>query len=249
MLGRFWQGVRSMLAEADVPEALGLPVCDLTVTQPVRIASLMADLRAEQFVLSVQAEGGLPVGRATVFSADARSVVLRLAVSQVVRPVDGLGLRVNVAGSSPQGALMFTLDLQATRLGDLWRADLPDEILCLQSRRHRRVQTWRSLNHEARLQLPPALQGAQLLDLSEEGAGLSLQSPVDPRLGLQGATLVLDGMKIEVPNFRVMHRTAPAEGPVRLGLGLQGMAPADQRALRRWLNEAESQLLAVARAA
>lgn len=241
MLNRFWQGVQSMLCESPVACAAPapLPLCDLAVTEAERVLELLRLLESDRGALSLQSNEGHGFGRAQVFAVTKSQVTLRcgMAQGQVAERC------VNVVGSSSRGAVMFTLRLVPTSLGDLWRAPLPDEVLCVQSRQHRRVEVVRSLGHEAKLLTAQPGVVRQVLDLSESGAALDLIGPPQSLLTQGEAVLVLDGMRIQVPRLEVVHSRALANGHVRTGVRLADLPSEEARQLRRWLNAAETALL------
>jgi hypothetical protein len=241
MLNRFWQGVQSMLGEtpSSAAELVPLPMCDLAVTEPGRVQELLRLIESGHYALSLQSSEGQGLGRAHVFAVTQSQVTLRCSQAMADRPAG----RVNAVGSSDRGAVMFTLELVPTRLGDLWRAALPAEILCVQSREHRRVEVVRSLGHQA--QLITARPGAvkQVLDLSESGASLDIPEPLQGPLSDGNVVLMLDGMRIQVPRLEVVHSRALPQGGTRAGVRIEGLQGEEARSLRRWLNAAETALI------
>jgi hypothetical protein len=237
MLNGFWQGVKSMLGEPSAPP-LALPTCDLAVSDAERVREMLRLLEQGRQVFSLQNQDGMAIGQATIFAVTSSQVTLRCSSRCA-----GMGAqRVNVAGVSDGGAVLFTVDLVPTRLGDLWRAALPADVLCVQSRQYRRVGVVRSVGHHADLSLPTVAKHWQLLDLSEQGAGLGLQAPLTQEALSEGGLLVLDGMRIRVPRIHLVHVREDKRG-TRAGLRLEGVVEHEMRALRRWLNEAESTLI------
>jgi hypothetical protein len=242
VLNRFWQGVQSMLGESPVAQAAPapLPLCDLAVTEPERVLELLRLLESDRTALSLQSSEGQGLGRGVVFAVTKGQVTLRCATALG----QAAERRVNVVGSSSRGAVMFTLHLVPTSLGDLWRAPLPCEVLCVQSRQHRRVEVVHSLRHEAELLTaqPGAVQ--RVVDLSESGAALDLNGSPQSLSSGGEAVLVLDGMRIHVPRLEVVHTRALTNGRVRAGVRLADLQSEESRQLRRWLNSAETALLA-----
>lgn len=241
MLNRFWQGVQSMLGESPVALAAPapLPLCDLAVTEAERVLELLRLLESDRGALSLQSSEGQGLGRAQVFAVTKGQITLRCgtALGQAAERC------VNVVGSSSRGAVMFTLRLVPTSLGDLWRAPLPGEVLCVQSRQHRRVEIVHSLGHEAELLTAQPGMVQRVLDLSESGAALDLNGSPQSLLNQGEAVLVLDGMRIQVPRLEVVHTRALANGQVRAGVRLADLQSEEARQLRRWLNVAETALL------
>jgi hypothetical protein len=241
VLNRFWQGLQSMLGEstAALTAAAPLPPCDLAVTQADRVLELLRLLESDRGALNLQSSEGQGLGRARVFAVTKSQVTLRCGAA--------LGHTaercVNVVGSSSLGAVMFTLRLMPTSLGDLWRAPLPDEVLCVQSRQHRRVEIVRSLGHEAELLTARRGMVRRVLDLSESGAALDLCGSPKSLLTLGEAVLKLDGMRILVPRLEVVHTHESTDGQVRAGVRLADLPSEETRHLRRWLNAAETALL------
>jgi c-di-GMP-binding flagellar brake protein YcgR len=240
-LDRFWKGVRTLLDAAPEPQASALPVCELAVAQPARVRDVLEQLADAGLPLALQSAFGEPFARATLVAVGTEALTLRLERH------DGLlsgtaPLRVNVVGSSPGGALMFSLVLKRTHNTGLWQAPLPFELLCIQSRQHRRVEVGLGRSHQAAIELDQQPQRRDLHDLSEHGASLTL--PDTAALDAGGGVLLLDGVAVRVPEFRVASVGAAVAGGVRIGLGLHGIDPMDQRALRRWLNQAETALAA-----
>lgn len=249
MLSAWWKGVRHWLREGPPATAQAEPaggsrlpesVSDLVIAGRRRVGRLMHDLQQRRVPMVIQADEGRYLGRAEVFLVEADAVTLRLRLH------DGAGrgrasLHVNLAGSAAQGVVMFTLALRRLGHDDLWSAPLPEEVLCVQSRRHRRVATLQTGGHRAALELPEPLHRARLLDLSEEGAGVLLDREVSAAqvAGLR-ATLWLDGTKVAVPALDLAHIRADGRGAWRAGLRLGGMDAADRRCLARWLDAAET---------
>jgi hypothetical protein len=240
VLTRFWDAVRSMVQEEAPPVATeqSLPVSDLSVTDPARVRDLLVQLVNSRLPLALQGEGSADLGTATVFAVAGSHVMLQRNV-QTGHTIADTPLRVNAAGSSPQGALMFTLQLQPSRLSGLWRAPLPAELLCVQSRRHRRIEVFRSVRHTAQLRLANGLPQGCLFDLAEEGAGLRMPECPQASRFSEGGVLLLDGVELRVPTIRLVHARTVPTGEHHVGLGFQGMDHADARTMRRWLNAAE----------
>jgi hypothetical protein len=241
MLGRFWQGLQSMLQESSLAAVnmAPLPVCDVAVSDPVRILELLHLLESDRHSLSLQSSEGQGLGSARVFAVTQSQVTLQCSTG-----LDQAGdVPVNVIGASSRGAVMFTLRLIPTRMGDLWRAVLPDEVLCVQSRQHRRVEVVHSLGHK--VELITAHPGAvrRVLDLSESGAALDVHGSASTPWADGPVVLKLDGVKIHVPRLEIVHTRALPEGHLRAGVRLADLRSDDSRHLRRWLNEAETALL------
>jgi hypothetical protein len=234
MLTRVWQSLRSLMSEPH--EVRLLPTCDLSVTDVARIDLLLHALQASRFELVVQTEERHRMGTAVLVAYDARSLTLRL---DAVATACGHGNhRVNLVGASTQGLLIFTLDLVRLPGTGLWRGDRPAELMCVQSRRHRRVRIVGDPRTRATLSMLLPFGPVGLLNLSEEGAGLRLAARVDIGTRMGGARLSWDGSTIRIAQVRVCHASRHGDA-WHLGVTLEGIGSADQRMLRRWLNEAE----------
>jgi hypothetical protein len=241
MLNRFWESLRFLMAEPD--DLRTLPTCDLSVSDAARIELLMDELQVSAFSLAVQAEERQRLGRAVLVARDAQSLTLRFADADVAS--SRLNHRVNLVGASSHGLLVFTLDLVRVAGTGLWRGDRPTELLCVQSRRHRRVRIAGELRRRATLTLMLPYGPLRLLDLSEEGAGLQLAAAVDMCTRMGEARLSLDECAIRIGQVRVCHCRRDGDA-WNLGVALEGIRSDDQRMMRRWLNEAECRMRAEA---
>jgi hypothetical protein len=241
MLNRFWESLRLLMAEPD--DLRTLPTCDLSVTDASRIELLMDELQVSAFSLAMQTEGRQRLGGAVLVARDAQSLTLRCANADVA--FSHLAHRVTLVGASSHGLLVFSLDLVRVAGTSLWRGDRPAELLCVQSRRHRRVRIAGELRRRATLNLMLPYGPLRLLDLSEEGAGLQLAAAVDMGSRMGEARLSLDGSAIRIGQVRVRHCSRDGDA-WKLGVALDGIRSDDQRTMRRWLNEAECRMRAKA---
>lgn len=150
-------------------------------------------------------------------------------------------IRINVWSVLKHGATMFTLHARRLGLADLWSAPFPREVIRMQSRRHRRLRCIHGPIYSARLSLGEPFQDVNLIDLSEEGAGLTCSTKGDvPLPDRISGTLWLQGTPMSLPNVQVMHSTRVKETQWRIGVRLLGLSEADSRALRCWLNTVEA---------
>lgn len=241
MLADFWRNVRALLDDEPQKAPLYEAISDLFITDRSRIAELLEEMRRAGIEVTLQGAEGHYLGHARLYEVGDAEVTFRVHFRDGPSALASRH-RANAVGSTTHGAVMFTVELHRSVLGDLWQAPLPTEAMCVQSRRHRRVTTVRTQHHQALLQLPSSLtRQARLLDLSEEGAGLEVDQPVRPDdLAGMDAELLLDGqVRLRIPWLAVAYVGKSQGRGSRVGLGLNGMNAADQRTLARWLNAAE----------
>lgn len=204
------------------------------------VEDFLTGLSADHQYLVVHGLDGSYIGHASLVSLDERSVRFQLHGEGVqLKRVDDI--RINVWCVLKQGATMFTLHAQRLGLADLWHAPRPNEVIRMQSRRHRRLRCIHGPIHTAGMTMSAPFQDVSLVDLSEEGAGILCRVEADgPMPARASATLWLQGVALVVPGVQVMHSTRLADGNWRIGVRMEGVAEADRRTLRCWLNMVEA---------
>lgn len=237
MLQRLWDSVKSLAAQQATAADITLPLCDVAITDDDRIIDLLRRLEDDGGELHLQIAGKSELRSCRVFAVTRTQLTLRGDLDE------GLAspLAVNVTGSGRTGALMFSGQLHRTRLGGLWRCKLPAEVLCVQSRQHRRVLLADRSDMVTRLLLAsPTPHAHRILDLSEQGMGLfTKDAALDGHRLSEGGTLELDGVRLLLPTIKVVHTRAVLGGN-RLGLQFTVHGASDERHLRRFLNTAET---------
>ncbi|MCV2368865.1 PilZ domain-containing protein [Roseateles oligotrophus] len=156
--------------------------------------------------------------------------------------------RVNISAASESGVLLFSL--HGARIIGNWlvAANLPTELLRMQSRRHFRLCGKGSMGllQHASISCQGLTEKLALRDLSEEGAGLLLkakewQGPTD----LKQVRLHLGQDDLPIPLLQVVHKrllTVAAGNCCTVGARLIGIQPEHIRSLRRWLLATQAEM-------
>lgn len=236
---RSW--IRSLLHawEGDRPKEFERPPSEFWTTAPEQIHELLEELRLSKRALTLQFTHHHDVCAAELIARD--DIGLKLLPPSGADFCLRDGEVVNVVARTERGVTMFTLRPKAcTRDGRLL-AELPEALIRMQSRQHRRLRCLHGRGHRAELSLQPCGNASpfELMDLSEEGACVHWRSDAPPEVQARG-NLVIDGSNIELPRIRSVHSQLITPGVWRVGLKLEGMPPDASRLLRRWLNLAET---------
>ncbi|MDC8772972.1 PilZ domain-containing protein [Roseateles albus] len=153
---------------------------------------------------------------------------------------------VNISAASESGVLMFSL--HGARLLGNWlvAAQLPTELIRMQSRRHFRLSGRAGQLQNASISWPGSPRPLALQDLSEEGAGLVLMAREWKGASqLKQVTLVLGQDALPVPLLQVVHERpllASAAPYSTIGARLIGIKPEHIRSLRRWLIATQAEM-------
>lgn len=218
-----------------------------SVVSPGGITEILSSLDRDHRPMNALTLDGQFLGQARITAVLSHEIWFTLEPSEALPPNRDT-LALNVCALRQQGAAMFSVQACQTCVANTWRAALPQEIIRMQSRQHRRIACVAGPLHAASIKLPEAWAHATLRDLSEEGIGLRWHQPPSPGLSqIDNAVLILDGAAIALPTLQIVHHKQCGPADWHIGAHMAGVAPATQRLVRRWLDVAETSQAQTAR--
>lgn len=212
---------------------------DVTEVDPATITGILEEFVKTRSQLTAQGADGNDLGFAVLLSCDRHKLTLRVTPSEVGRVLQA-PLNLNLAGAIAKGAILFPLRASQGEFSDLWQAEVPRQLVQIDSRRYRRIKSIRGPVHYASLTFEGAPKNMRIIDLSEEGVEMEIMGAAEPGWPVMAGTLMLDQHKIHVPAIQRLRASRGEYGTWRVGVSLQGIEPAAMRILRRWLNAAET---------
>lgn len=237
-LKSWMESVQKALVGTPTPP-IDMPPSEFSTTESGRINEMLAEIWQEGQQLTLYFPQHDETCEGALIALDESCLKLRCNSHSGFTPHESE--LVNVVARSERGITMFTVKTGSSDNQSLWRAQPPSDLIRMQSRQHRRVRCVQRGLHRAELLLlsSETLPTIELVDLSEEGAGVVLQGTELHSLHMSGQ-LKLDDQLIDLPKITPVHHRALGAGRWRIGLRLEGMTPDASRFLRRWLNIAEA---------
>lgn len=214
---------------------------DMVVSGARQVQQLLAEL--DQLEVRVHANDGafFGVGRVRV----TRDNRVALAMKPTAPSLSRRATHLNVVGPSGLGTVLFTLI--APEPDDQGRlcANLPGEVIRMQSRDSYRVRGLHGKKTKVSLRVHEHAAALPLHDLSERGLGLRLSTPaLEEGSCYTSSTLELDAMTLQLPRLRVVYCLPAGPQLWRVGAQIENLAESEARVLRRWIDQKETRAMA-----
>jgi hypothetical protein len=205
------------------------------------IKGWMLELAHPSQQLAVHGGDGRLIGYAHLRRVDDSGITMTLG-QQARHSLEWVKTSVNIMASTRRGKVLFTLQVTGIDMSLCLSAAMPRAVIRVQSREYYRVSVLSGRHRQALLRLPGAAQTLPVHDLSEQGLGLRLDRPELTDIGkpLLSSALELDGQTLLLPVLEIVY-SGPTNGQRwRIGARIHGLSAPDGRALRHWIDIAET---------
>ncbi|MCF8167089.1 MAG: PilZ domain-containing protein [Rhodoferax sp.] len=214
---------------------------DMVVSGARQVQHLLAEL--DQIEVRVHANDGafFGLGRVRVTQDNRVALAMKPATPRPPR----MATRLNVIGPSGTGTVLFTLIAPEPDEQGRLCANLPGEVIRMQSRDAYRVRGFHGKKPRASLRLSEHAAALPLHDLSERGLGLRLSTPtLEEGTCYTTSTLELDTLTLPLPRLRVVYCLPAGPQHWRAGARIENLAEPQARVLRRWIDQKETRAMA-----